>query len=141
MTPAARIRGVSGASEISLTDQLEKVPPRVRPVVKAALDSVRKAAPKSAEEILYRSSQPRSRSAMWKLVRFTAAGGNVIGIGTFPAHATIWFYRGRELDDGSGLLQGSGKDSRFIALRSAADAEKPAVKSLVRKAFKLGPAA
>jgi len=141
MTPAARIRCVSDASEISLIDQLEKVPPRVRPLVKAALDSVRKAAPRSAEEVPYRSVQPRSKSTMWKLVRFTAAGGNVIGIGTFPAHATIWFYRGRELDDGSGLLHGSGKDSRFITLLSVADAERPAVKSLVRKAFKLGPPA
>jgi len=125
---------------VSLTDQLEKVPPRVRPVVKAALDSVRKAAPKSAAEVLYRSSQPRSKSAMWKLVRFTGGGANVIGVGTFPAHATIWFYRGRELDDGSGLLQGSGKDSRFITLRSAADAQKPEVRTLVRRAFKLGGA-
>ena len=124
---------------ISLTDQLEKVPPRVRPVVKAALDSVRMVAPKTAEEVLYRSSQPRSVSTMWKLVRFTAGGGNVIGVGTFPAHATIWFYRGRELDDGSGLLQGSGKDSRFITLRSAADAGRPEVRTLVRRAFKLGP--
>jgi hypothetical protein len=128
------------AVPVSLTDQLEKVPPRVRPVVKAAISSVRKAAPKSAEEVLYRSSQPRSNSAMWKLVRFTAGGGNIVGIGTFPAHATIWFYRGRELDDGSGLLQGGGKDSRFVTLRSAADAERPVITSLVRKAFKLGPA-
>ncbi|HET9410560.1 MAG TPA: hypothetical protein VFO75_01635 [Candidatus Dormibacteraeota bacterium] len=126
------------APEVSLTDQLEKVPPRVRPIVKAALGSVRKAAPKSVEEVLYRSSPPRSRSAMWKLVRFTAGGADVIGVGTFPAHATIWFYRGRELDDGSVLLQGSGKDSRFISLRSVADAEKPELRALVRKAFKLG---
>lgn len=130
----ARIRSVP---DVSLTDQLEKVPPRVRPVVKAALDSVRKSAPKSAEEVLYRSSQPQSKSTMWKLVRFTAGGANVIGVGTFPAHATIWFYRGRELDDGSGLLQGSGKDSRFITLRSAVDAEKPELRTLVRRAFKL----
>jgi hypothetical protein len=132
---------VPGPAEVSLSEQLKKVPPRVRPVVKAALDSVRSAAPKGAEEVLYRSSQPRSRSAMWKLVRFTAGGGNVVGVGTFPAHVTIWFYRGRELADGSGLLQGTGKDSRFITLHSAADAEKPVVKSLVRKAFKLGPLA
>jgi hypothetical protein len=133
----ARIRSVP---DFSLTDQLEKVPPRVRPVVKAALNSVRKAAPKSAEEVLYRSAQPRSKSSMWKLVRFTAGGANVIGVGTFPAHATIWFYRGRELDDGSGLLQGSGKDSRFITLRAAADADKPEVRTLVRRAFRLGGA-
>jgi len=128
------------ALDVSLTDQLEKVPPRVRPVVKAAIASVRKAAPKSAEEVLYRSSQPRSKSAMWKLLRFTAGGVNVIGVGTYPAYATIWFYRGRELDDGSGLLQGGGKDSRFLTLRSAADAENPAVRTLVRKAFRLGEA-
>jgi hypothetical protein len=133
----ARIRDVR---DVLLTDQLEKVPPGVRPVVKAALDSVRKAAPKSAEEVVYRSSQPRSKSAMWKLVRFTAGGANVIGVGTFPAHSTIWFYRGRELDDGSGLLLGSGKDSRFITLRSAADADKPEVRTLVRRAFELGGA-
>ncbi len=75
---------------------------------------------------------------MWKLVRYAVAGANVVGIGTFPSHATLWFYRGRELDDGSGLLQGGGKDSRFITLRAPADAERPVVKRLVRKAFKLG---
>jgi hypothetical protein len=52
----------------------------------------------------------------------------------------MFFYRGRELDDGSGLLQGSGKDSRLITLRSPADAQRPEVKRLVRKAFKLGGA-
>ena len=50
----------------------------------------------------------------------------------------MFFYRGRELDDGSGLLEGSGKDSRFITLRAPADAERPAVKQLLKKAFKLG---
>jgi hypothetical protein len=75
---------------------------------------------------------------MWKIVRYAFDGANVVGIGTFSNHSAMFFYRGRELDDGSGLLQGSGKDSRFITLRTPADAEKPVVKRLVRKAFKLG---
>ncbi len=91
-----------------------------------------------AEEIAYRSQAPRSKSAMWKLVRYAVDGANVVGVGTFTDHSTLFFYRGRELDDGSGLLQGSGKDSRFITLRAPADAERPAVKRLVRQAFKLG---
>jgi hypothetical protein len=66
-------------------------------------------------------------------------GNYVVGVGTFPSHSTLFFYRGRELDDGSGLLQGSGKDSRFITLRAPADAETAAVKRLLRKAFKLEP--
>ena len=98
---------------------------------------VRAIAPK-AEEIAYRGVPPRSPTYMWKLVRYAVDGANVVGIGTFPKHSTLFFYRGRELDDGEGLLQGSGKDSRFITLREPADAERPAVKRLVRQAFKLG---
>ena len=125
--------------EVSLSEQLKKIPPRTRPTVKAAMATVKQVAPK-AEEIAYRSEAPRSKSAMWKIVRYAAGGANVVGVGTFTDHATLWFYRGRELDDGSGLLQGSGKDSRFLTLRGPADAARPAVKGLVRKAFQLGGA-
>ncbi len=125
--------------DVFLSSQLKQVPDGVRSTVKAAIETVEKAAPKGAQEIPYRSRPPRSKSAMWKLARYAVGGGNVIGVGTFTAHATIWFYRGRELDDGTGLLQGGGKDSRFITLRSPADAGRPALKSLVRKAFRLGP--
>ncbi|MDQ2942818.1 MAG: DUF1801 domain-containing protein [Candidatus Dormibacteraeota bacterium] len=127
-------------NEIRLSDQLKKIPPKVRPTVEAAIRTVKEAAP-NANEIAYRSQPPRSSRAMWKLVRYTVDGANVVGIGTFPSHSTLFFYRGRELDDGTGLLQGGGKDSRFITLRGPADAGRPAVKRLVRKAFKLGGAA
>ena len=74
---------------------------------------------------------------MWKLARYAVGAENVLAIGTFPKHATIFFYRGRDLDDGSGLLEGSGKDLRFIRLNSPADVDRPAVKRTVRKAFAL----
>lgn len=74
---------------------------------------------------------------MWKIARYAIDRANVVGIGTFPNHATLWFYRGRELDDPSGLLEGGGKDSRFVRLRSPADAERPVVKRMVREAFRL----
>ena len=125
------------AAQVPLSEQLKNVPPNVRPTVKAAIKIVKKAAPK-AEEIAYRSGPPRSSSAMWKLVRYAVDGANVVGVGTFTNHSTLFFYRGRELDDKSGLLQGSGKDSRYVTLRGPADAEKPAVKRLVKQAFKLG---
>jgi len=128
------------ATQIALSDHLKNVPPRVRPTVKAAIRTVKASAPE-AEEITYRSRPPRSKSAMWKLVRYAVDGANVVGIGTFSEHSTLFFYRGRELDDGSGLLQGSGKDARFVTLRAPADAERPVVKRLVRAAFKLGAAA
>jgi hypothetical protein len=108
--------------------------------VQAARRVVKSVAP-SAEEITYQSQPPRSSGYMWKLVRYAIDGANVAGIGTFPKHVNLFFYRGRELDDGTGLLQGGGKDMRFITLRTPADVERPAVKRMVRKGFKLGGAA
>jgi hypothetical protein len=124
------------AKQIPLAEQLDRIPNKTRPIVKAAIKTVKQVAPK-ADEIAYKSEPPRSKSAMWKIVRYAEDGANVVGIGTFSNYAAIFLYRGRELDDGSGLLQGSGKDSRFITLHTPADAEKPSVKRLVRKAFKL----
>jgi hypothetical protein len=80
---------------------------------------------------------PEGSAMMWKIVRYAVDGENVVGVGTFSRHATIFFYRGRELDDATGLLQGTGKNSQFVTLRSPAEAEQPAVKKLVRQAFKL----
>ena len=128
---------MAGATEISVSEQLSKIPAAVRPTVKAARQLVRTVAPK-ATEISYRSEPPRSSRAMWKIARYAVDGANVVGIGTFPRHATLWFYRGRELDAPSELLAGGGKDSRFITLHSPADAERPAVKRMVREAFRLG---
>jgi hypothetical protein len=129
---------VPTASEIPLSDHLKKVPPKVRPIVDAAIRSVKEVAPK-ADEVTYHSRPPRSPSAMWKIVRYAVDGKYVVGVGTFTSHSTLFFYRGREIDDGSGLLQGSGKDSRFITLRAPADAGTVAVRRLLKKAFKLEP--
>ena len=128
---------MTASDAIPVSDHLKKVPPAVRPIVQAARRTVKAAAPK-ADEISYQSQPPRSSSYMWKIVRYAVEGENVVGIGTFPRHSTLFFYRGRELDDGSGLLEGAGKDSRFITLRTPADAERPAVKQLLKKAFRLG---
>ncbi len=128
------------ADEIPVSEHLRKIPPTVRPVVQAARRTVRAVAPE-AKEISYRSQPPRSSRYMWKIVRYAVDGANVVGIGTFPRYATLFFYRGRDLDDDSGLLEGGGKDSRFIRLLTPADAERPAVKRMVRKAFALGGSA
>jgi hypothetical protein len=122
---------------ITVSEQLRKIPPAVRPMVRAARRTVRAIAPK-AEEISYQTQPPRSNRAMWKIVRYDVDGVNVVGIGTFSTYATMFFYRGRELDDGSGLLEGNGKDSRFLRMRTPTDADRPEVTRLVRKAFKLG---
>ena len=126
-------------TEITVSELIKTIPPAVRPTVKAARQVIRGVAPR-ADEISYMSQPPRSSTYMWKILRYADDGANVVGIGTFSRHSALFFYRGRELDDGSGLLQGSGKESRFITLRSPADAERPAVKRMVQRAFRLGAA-
>jgi hypothetical protein len=134
---SGRFRQVAATPQISLSEQLKKLPPSVRSIVQAARGTVKAAAP-SATEITSQSQPPRSSSYMWKMVRYAVDGQNVVGIGAFRSHAALVFYRGRELDDGSGLLQGGGKEARFMTLRAPADAQRPAVVRMVRKAFKLG---
>jgi hypothetical protein len=112
----------------------EELPAAVRPTVEAAINAVKEVAP-NATEIRYNSRQPGSSRTMWKLVRYAVGGENVVGVGTFPNHASLFFYRGRELDDGSGQLQGGGKEMRFVTLRNPADAQTAAVKALLRRAF------
>jgi hypothetical protein len=127
------------AAETPVSEHLEKMPASVRSIVQAARKAVKAAGAKS-REIGYRSQPPRSASAMWKIVRYQVDGSNVVGIGTFATYATIFFYRGRELNNKAGLLEGSGKDSRFLRLRTPGEAEAPAVKQLLQQAFKLGGA-
>ena len=128
---------MSTRAEVSVSEHLRRIPPAVRRTVQAARRTVKAAAP-TAKEIAYRSSGPRSATSrsMYKICRYVLDDEQVAGIGSFPKHASLFFARGRELEDDSGLLEGSGK-ARFITLTTPADAERPAVKRIARKAFKL----
>ena len=117
-----------------MDEHLTNVPPQTRATVDAARRMVSSIAPR-AVEVPYRSRPPANPSTMWKLARYTLNGENVVGIGTYTKHSTLYFYRGRELDDRSGMLEGRGKDMRSVTLREPADADRPAVKQLVRRAF------
>ena len=121
---------------VTVAEQMKRIPSAVRPTVQAARRTVKALAPK-AKEIAYQSEPPRSKSALWKIVRYATRNEPVVGIGTFPTYATLYFYRGRDIDDVSGLLEGSGKDMRFTRLRTPADAGRPDVRRLVRQAFAL----
>ena len=120
----------------TVAQQIKDVPAAVRPIVQAAREAIKAVAP-NAEEVPYQNVQPKSKTMMWKLARYKVNGKDVVGFGTFTRHSAMFFYRGRELDDPGGLLQGSGKDSRFVTLRTPGDAKSPAVSQLLRQAFKL----
>ncbi len=127
-------------AELHISERLANVWPAVRPTIQAARRLVRAVAPQAAE-IAYRSRPARSNRSMWKLVHYRLGDASVVGIGTFPDHASLFFLRGRELDDGGGLLQGRGKQMRSIGLRAPADVKRSAVRRMVRRAFALAGAA
>jgi hypothetical protein len=119
---------------ITVSDQMKRIPPAVRPIVQAARRAVKTVAPK-AKEVAYQSQPPRSRSSMWKLARYAVGDDYLVGIGSFSTYAMIFFTRGRDLDDGSGFLEGSGKDARFVRLHSPKDVDQPALRRVLRKAL------
>jgi hypothetical protein len=125
------------AATVSVAEQIDRIPPATRPTVRAARRTVRAIAPQ-AKEIAYGGGRPRSNQMMWKLIRYAVDDASVVAIGTFTRHASLFFFRGRELEDGSGLLEGGGRELRYITLRAPADAGRPAVKRILRTAFKLG---
>ncbi len=112
------------------------LPDAVRPIVEAACRAVKAVAPK-AEEIPCAGKQPRSASMMWKLVRYAVDGQVVVTVGTFTKHASMFFARGAEIDDGGGPLEGTGKKLRYITLRTPDDAKRATVRDVLRKAFAL----
>jgi hypothetical protein len=121
---------------ITVAEHMRNIPAAVRPIVQSARRVVKAAAPR-AKEVAYQTQPPRSTRAMWKIIRYEVGDEYPVAIGIFPTYATIFFSRGTELDDGSGLLEGGGKQFRFIRLTSPADAERPAVKRIIRRAIAL----
>jgi uncharacterized protein YdhG (YjbR/CyaY superfamily) len=107
--------------EVSVRERLQKLAPAVRATVDAA-------------------GPPRSRSMMWKLVRFYVDEGKdyVAGIGAFADHVLLFFPAGRAIESETGLaLEGGGKQFRFITLRTPKDAGGAQVKAALRGAFRL----
>jgi hypothetical protein len=135
-TGKAKGNTISASTEISVADQLKLVAPAARAIVQAARRAVRAAAP-AARESAYQGGPPRSQGALWKIVRYKLGAADVAGIGTFSTHALLYFYRGTDLDDGSGLLEGGGKVMRSIRLNAPRDAARPEVERMLRRAFQL----
>ena len=61
----------------------------------------------------------------------------VCHIAVYTEYVNIGFNNGAEIDDSSGLLQGTGRQIRHITIHLAEDLRNPAVRKLLRTAYKL----
>jgi hypothetical protein len=56
-------------------------------------------------------------------------------VGVFTAHANVGFFYGAELEDPTGLLQGSGKRMRHVKVKPGVDLDAEALNALIRAAY------
>jgi hypothetical protein len=116
------------AAVVPVAEYVRRVPAALRPTLNAGRKTIKAVAPKGTKEIAYRT---------WP-IRYAVDDLPVCGIGNYPRWIAVYFFRGVELDDPDGVLEGTGKGMRHIKLREPKDAESPALKRMLRQAFKLG---
>ena len=56
-------------------------------------------------------------------------------VNAFKAHVNVGFFRGAELGDPNGLLEGTGKLMRHVKLRPERDVDAPALTKLIETAY------
>ncbi|TWB44489.1 uncharacterized protein DUF1801 [Nitrospirillum pindoramense] len=56
-------------------------------------------------------------------------------VGAYTAHASVGFFHGADLDDPTGLLQGTGKRMRHVKLRWGQDHDAVALRALIAAAY------
>jgi predicted DNA-binding protein (MmcQ/YjbR family) len=73
--------------------------------------------------------------------RVADAGSPVCWLGAAKKHVSLGFSDGPRLPDPEGLLEGTGKHSRQLKLKSPADLQRPAVRALLQAAWAAQPEA
>ena len=107
---------------------LAAYPPRVREVARAARRLLKQVLPRAAETL-----DETARNIGYGYGPGYA--GLVCTLIPSRAGVKLGIVRGAELDDPRGLLEGSGKVHRHVALRSLADLKRPGVRPLLRAAL------
>lgn len=106
---------------------IEGQPKDLRPLCRAVRDLLDEGLPGAAASLKW--SQPT-----W------TGNGNVAGLAAFDGRVHLVLHRGADLPDPQGVLEGTGKLVRHVKLRHARDVQVPAVKALVRAAWRLDQA-
>jgi hypothetical protein len=56
-------------------------------------------------------------------------------VGVFTRHANVGFFRGAELEDPAGMLEGTGKRMRHVKVRPGVDLDSAGLAALIRAAY------
>jgi hypothetical protein len=87
-------------------------------------------------EIVLRAAPGLSETIKWGYPCYTGSG-NVCSITPYRDHVNLAFFRGAELEDPGGLLEGTGKGMRHVEARSVGGIRRRPLTALVRAAAAL----
>jgi hypothetical protein len=107
---------------------LARYPPAVRALANGARKLIKRALPRAQESV-------DAAAGMLSYGYGPGYKGMVCTLILSKAGAKIGLVRGSELDDPRGLLEGTGKVHRYIAVTSAADLDKPGVTDLIAATY------
>jgi hypothetical protein len=108
----------------TVDEYVKGLPAEQAAIVTALRELVRGAAPRATET--FKWAQPVYEH-----------NGPMIFIKAHKAHVNFGFWRGAELTDSHGLLQGDGDRMRHVKLAALQDVRKPALRAFVREAVRL----
>jgi hypothetical protein len=118
------------SSEFQLAGFIAKYTPEIEALAHAALAKMRARLP-GAIELVY-----DNYNALAIGFGPTERASDVIfSIALYPRWVSLFFFPGVDLPDPEHLLKGSGKVTRHIVLKDAADLDTPAVKTLMAHAL------
>lgn len=111
----------------TIDDYVKRLGGWKREVVEAVRELVAEAAPAAEETMKW--NQPT-----WEIEE------PICYVKPYSKHANVGFYRGTELSDPEGLLEGAGKGMRHVKVTSAEEVaeHREALAAMVREAAKLG---
>jgi hypothetical protein len=112
-------------AQIPVAEYVRRVPADRRPTLQAVRRTIKAIAP-NATETAWRT---------WP-IRYRLDDLYVVAVGNYPRWISVFFFRGGELDDPDRVLEGTSKLMRHIKLREPKDASRPAVKRMLRQAFR-----
>jgi hypothetical protein len=90
---------------------------------------------KAARELLGTALPAAREDVKWGFPTWVG-NGNIVAIAPYADHVNLQFYQGASLPDPGRNLEGTGKALRHVKLHHAKDLKTPAVKALVRAAWR-----
>lgn len=109
---------------------LASLPGDVQPIARALRTRIRELVPDAVEQ----------QHGGWKVIGYSRDGSmksSICAIAPHSKHVNLQFFRGTELNDPEGLLEGTGVNARHVKLQTPADARSAAIENLIRQAARL----